>query len=283
MVAQSLVGAVVGAALTTGALATAASIPDSQGVLHGCAARSTGALRVIDSATQRCGSSELAVDWNQVGQPGITWRGVWQSSATYARRDAVAFGGSSYVSLVVGNKQRPPGANWLLLAAKGGTGPEGPQGPQGPQGPGGPPGADGAQGPPGIAGTAKGYVKGGSAVVRDLGDTTDIVAIDVPPGSYLVTGTWFRNSSSGSGACFLSDRVGGSGGGVGWAVNDSNWRIKLRAITFTSAGTVVVNCLADFGSPNFTVLAELSITQVTDALEPVTGPALPGERTYRIG
>jgi hypothetical protein len=48
------------------------SIPDPQGVIHGCYDNTTGALRVIDSPSDVCRGGEIALDWNQQGQPGLT-------------------------------------------------------------------------------------------------------------------------------------------------------------------------------------------------------------------
>ena len=62
-------------ALTAAGIAYA-SIPDSQGVIHGCfkpSTRPSGALRVIDTAKgQRCEGGELPLDWNQTGPKGAT-------------------------------------------------------------------------------------------------------------------------------------------------------------------------------------------------------------------
>lgn len=48
-----------------------ASIPDSNGVIHGCYKKNGGTLRVVDNATDQCDKSELAVDWNQTGPQGL--------------------------------------------------------------------------------------------------------------------------------------------------------------------------------------------------------------------
>ena len=49
------------------------SIPDAQGVIHGCYDNANGALRVIDTdASGVCRGGETALDWNQQGQPGLT-------------------------------------------------------------------------------------------------------------------------------------------------------------------------------------------------------------------
>jgi hypothetical protein len=47
----------------------AGSIPDSQGVFHGCYKQATGALRVVVDASQ-CLPTETAIQWNQQGQQG---------------------------------------------------------------------------------------------------------------------------------------------------------------------------------------------------------------------
>jgi hypothetical protein len=63
-----LLGVGVAAALPIAGIAYA-SIPDSNGVIHGCyldAGR--GTLRVIDTeAGEACGNSEVAIEWNQTG------------------------------------------------------------------------------------------------------------------------------------------------------------------------------------------------------------------------
>ncbi|MFC6134695.1 hypothetical protein [Streptomyces spororaveus] len=48
-----------------------ASIPDSDGVIHGCIGQGTGTVRVIDSAQQQClPQLETPLNWNQSGPPG---------------------------------------------------------------------------------------------------------------------------------------------------------------------------------------------------------------------
>ena len=62
--------AVTVTAVTAGGVALA-SIPDANGVFHGCYATTSGALRLIDpSKGQRCESGERAVKWNQTGPQG---------------------------------------------------------------------------------------------------------------------------------------------------------------------------------------------------------------------
>jgi hypothetical protein len=59
-------GAIV-AGVAVGGIAYAA-IPDS-GLFHACYKNSTGAVRLVDSASD-CGASETATQWSQSGQPG---------------------------------------------------------------------------------------------------------------------------------------------------------------------------------------------------------------------
>jgi hypothetical protein len=77
-----------------------ATIPDVNGVIHGCYAKSGGSLRVIDDTVTNCKSTETSLNWNVTGPQG---------------------------------PQGPAGP-------QGQQGPQGPQGPQGAQGPTGPSG-----------------------------------------------------------------------------------------------------------------------------------------------
>jgi hypothetical protein len=60
-------GAIV-AGLAVGGIAYA-SIPDSAQVFHACFKNSTGAVRLVNSASD-CGASETATQWNQAGPTG---------------------------------------------------------------------------------------------------------------------------------------------------------------------------------------------------------------------
>src|SRR5207248_2330580 len=98
---------------------------DAQGVIHGCVNKTSGALRVVDSATQSCATSETPLNWNQ---RGINWRGTWASGTTYAAGDSVAYQGSSYMALVATTTTPTNTANWAVLALRGATGATGPAG-----------------------------------------------------------------------------------------------------------------------------------------------------------
>jgi len=70
--------AVVGALLLAAGVAYA-TVPDGNGVIHGCYAKTSsgqaqaGALRVIDSGLgQNCQSNEVGLNWNQQGTKGAT-------------------------------------------------------------------------------------------------------------------------------------------------------------------------------------------------------------------
>jgi collagen triple helix repeat protein len=108
-----------------------AAIPDSSGVIHGCYSTKNGALRVIDSAA-KCGTGEIALNWNQKGAKGDT--------------GAAGPAGPQGQAGVAG-PQGPAGP-------KGATGAAGPAGQPGPQGAQGRTGATGPQGPQGDAGPA---------------------------------------------------------------------------------------------------------------------------------
>jgi hypothetical protein len=87
------------------------------------------------------------------GVPGLTWRGAWSVSASYATNDAVQNGGSAWVAKLASTGVVPiEGASWTLLAQKGATGLTGPQGLTGATGSTGPPGATGTTGATGPAG-----------------------------------------------------------------------------------------------------------------------------------
>ena len=47
-----------------------ASIPDSNGVIHGCYDKNNGQLRVIDPAVSSCNPSETPLQWSQTGPQG---------------------------------------------------------------------------------------------------------------------------------------------------------------------------------------------------------------------
>jgi Collagen triple helix repeat (20 copies) len=87
-------------------------------------------------------------------KPGqlMRWRGAWQASTTYAVRDVVSSGGSSWVAAKSSTGSTPPSVDWSLLSAAGPAGASGPKGDPGAAGPQGDPGTAGPQGDPGVPG-----------------------------------------------------------------------------------------------------------------------------------
>lgn len=81
-------------------------------------------------ATGPQGNTGQSGETGQTGVPGITFRGTWTGSNAYAISDAVAFGGSTYISTAANSNVSPDqnGSLWTLLAASGTTGPTGPTG-----------------------------------------------------------------------------------------------------------------------------------------------------------
>jgi hypothetical protein len=67
----ALIGVLVTVILAGAGAVAYASIPDSIGVIHGCYAKSSGGLRVIDTGSgQHCLPSEVAISWSQRGPTG---------------------------------------------------------------------------------------------------------------------------------------------------------------------------------------------------------------------
>ncbi len=89
------------------------------------------------------------------GPAGLNWQGTWSSGTAYAVNDAVAYNGSSYISIQAGGNEEPDTSSsyWTLLSQAGAAGATGPQGGAGAQGPTGLTGATGATGPQGPQGT----------------------------------------------------------------------------------------------------------------------------------
>jgi len=149
---------IAGAALILlGALAYA-SIPDANGVIHGCYKKSGGTLRVIDDAVSQCDSrAEVAIQWSQTGPQG---------------------------------PQGPAGP-------QGPIGPQGPVGPEGPAGPAGLKGDTGPQGPAGPGGAkAMAFINGDGTMIRCYNGVTGSTSgscgftvgrdPDIASGAYLI-------------------------------------------------------------------------------------------------
>ena len=64
-----LLGGVVAALALVGGIAYA-TIPDANGVIHGCRKTGSGLLRVIDADVASCKPGEARLNWNQQGVQG---------------------------------------------------------------------------------------------------------------------------------------------------------------------------------------------------------------------
>jgi len=152
--ATSVVALGVGIAIVAGSIAYA-SIPDSNGTIHGCYNKALGSLRVIDPASHdplkgKCLGSETAISWNQTGPAG------------------------------------PPGSAGVA-GPKGDTGPQGATGNTGAQGQAGPQGAKGDTGPQGPA-AGNAIIGYGDNGVR-IGNGTSLASMTVPKGHWVLTAT----------------------------------------------------------------------------------------------
>jgi hypothetical protein len=125
-----------------------------------------GSSYVSSVAGNRGNTPGVAPQWSVLAQGGtggsgngvgVAYQGSYASTANYGLNDIVSYQGSSYISLIVGNRGNTPSpsvAQWgvMALGAVGIQGPQGQTGSTGPPGLTGPPGPTGATGPTGTAG-----------------------------------------------------------------------------------------------------------------------------------
>jgi len=156
------------------------------------------------------------------GAQGLTWRGAWSTTASYAYLDAVSHAGSSWVANLSSSGEEPGlVSSWQLLAGKGEAGSQGPtglkgdsgaQGAQGIQGDKGDKGDTGAQGP---AGAIRVLDANGTLVGSAVGASDDIVTVLTGTG-HLATLRWdgtfdpspvVFSGAACAGSAFLSSRA----------------------------------------------------------------------------
>jgi len=156
-----VIAAAVGAAALGGT--ALASIPGSDGVIHTCYTKSTGGIRIIDSAGS-CKSGETSLDWNQKGPIGP--QGLVGPKGDTGPQGPAGISGATGLP----GPQGPAGISGAtgLPGPQGPAGPAGPKGDAGAQGSPGPQGDPGPQGPPGPA--------GGVAGVHTVESTFDVGA-----------------------------------------------------------------------------------------------------------
>jgi hypothetical protein len=201
-------------------------------------AGATGAMGLVGPAGQP-GVPGAAGPAGPTGPQGLTWQNAWNASQPYNLNDAVAYNGSSYISLVANNTANQPDtapAAWSLIAGAGATGaqgaagaggttgpqgpagpqgaqgangaigltglagPAGPQGPQGSQGPQGVAGASGATGPQGQPGSTLNYYALSSGPVQIYSDGTTVATLFLNAGQYWISSTTAVQIQNGQGA-----------------------------------------------------------------------------------
>ncbi len=196
------------------------------------------------------------------GDPGLLWRGTYNSGINYAARDAVAYNGASYVSLIAVNVGNTPGAagntEWALLAAAGA---------QGTQGAAGTNGAAGAASTVAVDSVVTG-APGSAAAVQNVGTGTAArFSFTIPQGATGTAGT--------AGIPGLVYR-GTWSNATGYAANDAvyyngNSYIARAANTTTNPATDVANgggtwaLLAQQGAPGAATVAIGSVSTGTTA------------------
>jgi len=218
------IAAVLVAAAITSTVALAA-IPGSDGVIHGCytvsqpgmTSSAHGALRVIDpSKGDACTSSEQALDWNQTGPPG----------------PAGPLG--------------PAGPK----GDRGSLGPTGPQGPAGSNGAQGVPGPTGPQGAKGDIGPSDGWIVRGTSIVHlSAGQWTQVGAIELGTGSYVLSGSASISNDDGDNQSVVC-RLAGDNRTEAFALiapfTTANVT-PIDAITLGSQALVELQCASDNG------------------------------------
>jgi len=170
----------VAAALVAASIGLA-SIPDGNGVIHGCFSKSGGAVRVIDAGNTTCKDGETSLNWNQQGVAGAPGAqgpaGPAGAAGPIGPVGPMGAKGDTGAAGPIG-PAGPAGAT----CAKGDTGAAGLAGPVGPVGPAGAAGAKGDKGDTGATG-APGPV-GPAGAVGPKGDT----GLVGPPGPGGLTG-----------------------------------------------------------------------------------------------
>lgn len=97
---------------TTGAAGSSASVTNS----------GTTSAAILNFTIPR-GDTGAAGAAGATGAVGVNWLGAWNSSTTYAVRDAVSYNGSSFYAIASNTNQTPAaGAYWDVLAEKGASG-----------------------------------------------------------------------------------------------------------------------------------------------------------------
>ena len=219
-----LVAVVVG--LTAGGVAYA-SIPDANGVIHGCyspnGAKSTGGspLKIIDSASASCSNGEQAITWNQKGPTG----------------------------------------------ARGPTGANGTNGTNGTNGKNGVTGARGATGPAGASSLPDAYFATDSHVIDALAPNQQafVTLSGLPAGTYLAWGE--AGSDVDTLYCDFETGSGGSITPVAFffAVDGGHTSTQSARVTLPSNGALKLTCGTSGGAGNTIAYGTITALKVNAA------------------
>lgn len=235
---------VVVVAVTAGGLAFA-SIPDSNGVIHGCyspngAKQNNGTqLNIIDGDSATCNKNQQEVTWSQTGPQGLPGQdGVSVTSASLSAGDT---------NCPEGGSQFTASGNSITYACNG---------------------AKGDQGDTGPAGPSNAFTNYGDGVHHlDSGNTQTIATVTLPIGSYTLSGSASVASASGGSDhadCFFSSFFAVANGHHAVANLTGTDQVRIPVIgdvTITADNTdVFLRCHAISGAVD--TAGEMIATQV---------------------
>ena len=186
-------------------------------------------------ATGTTGPQGVAGAQGAVGQAGLVYQGTYAANVNYAQNDAVSYAGSSYISLIAGNRGNTPDQSssaWSVLAAQGAPGTTGATGAQGLQGAQGIPGPQGVAGPTGAAGAVGVTYRG----VWAFGATYRVNDVAGYAGAtYLATAGSAGAEPDSSPAAWAVLAMNGSTGATG--PSGSSATLSVGTVTTGAAGT----------------------------------------------
>ena len=185
--------AAIGVGLALAGLGTTvafASIPDSEGVIHGCYSAG-GSLRVIDFPSQQCLVTETPLSWNSEGPAGPQGAQGLQGLAGADGEDGQDGAIGPQGPAGPEGPEGPEGPAGAMGPAgpdgpEGAIGPAGPEGPEGPVGPEGPAGVAGPQGPQGATGPSDAFTDSTAAAVRLRRSQTTLGQLDLTAGPHVL-------------------------------------------------------------------------------------------------
>jgi lamin tail-like protein/collagen triple helix repeat protein len=173
-----------------------ATIPGIDGVIHGCYAKSGGALRVIDGSVTGCKSGETSLDWNMRGPAGP--QGAAGAVGPIGPAGPAGASGPAGPAGPAGSK-----------GEAGATGPAGPKGDTGAAGPQGTQGTQGTQGPKGDSGAALTSIDGLAGLACTNSGVSGTVTVEYDAAGHVVLTCVTPSADTGGGG------GGGGGGGSG--------------------------------------------------------------------